>query len=364
MQEFKFCNVYRALDKTTQFIIRDVIETGSQDPVDVVFRVVLFNTFTRIETYKRLEEELGPLTWKTFDRNTYEAVLEQVREEEQKGLFTGAFQKPQPQFHEGGHLRNHLCLVENLMVNNLAGFLKQASYLADVFEWILSFPGQGDFTAYQLLLNLSYTSVLNFSDLDFVICGPGSRSGLSKLFPGICLPEMEEPVIRWLVETQDDHFARLGLSFNGLGPDRLPLRLADMEHLLCEVDKYARIAHPTVKATYGPQHTRILRGSKFEPSDDQFPSEPYLPTAWSHPDRQIVRIKPGPRMKLDKRYVVKKIVDQQKVDGQLQYLIEWWGYSMDDATWENVEDIQKDAPIAVEEYKARKKQERSRKRRR
>ena len=34
----------------------------------------------------------------------------------------------------------------------------------------------GDFTAYQLLMNLYYSSVLNFSQSDFVVAGPGAHS--------------------------------------------------------------------------------------------------------------------------------------------------------------------------------------------
>jgi hypothetical protein len=351
LKEYKFCNVYRVLDKTTQFIIRDVIETGSQDPIDVVFRVVLFNTFTKIDTFRFLEKELGPLTWERFNRKEYETVLRRAREEDGKILFTGAFQKPQPAFHEREHFVNHLALVEDLMTNDLTGHIQQATYMADIFEWILSFPGQGEFTAYQLLLNLSYTSVMNFSDMDFVIGGPGARAGLSKLFPGISLPGMEVAAMRWLVDTQDEHFARLGLTFNGLGPDHLPLRLADIEHLLCELDKYARIAHPGIKATYGQHHTHT-KGGRFEPSNDPFPSAPCLPKAWPHPDRQILRVKPGPRTKLDKRYVVKRIVKEKEEDGQLRYLIEWVGYSMADATWEDAETILEDAPEVVRQYKA------------
>ena len=38
----------------------------------------------------------------------------------------------------------------------------------------------------------------------------------------------------------------------------------------------------------------------------------------------------------DKEYVVEKVLQSQLVDGQLQYLVKWMGYGMDDNTWEPV----------------------------
>ena len=36
----------------------------------------------------------------------------------------------------------------------------------------------------------------------------------------------------------------------------------------------------------------------------------------------------------DKEYVVEKVLQSQLVDGRLQYLVKWKGYSMDNNTWE------------------------------
>jgi len=48
----KFTNVYRAADRVSQYLIRDVTYTGPQDPGEVVFRVLLFKFFNRIETWE------------------------------------------------------------------------------------------------------------------------------------------------------------------------------------------------------------------------------------------------------------------------------------------------------------------------
>ncbi|RDB19676.1 hypothetical protein Hypma_013317 [Hypsizygus marmoreus] len=354
LQRYPFCNTYRVCDKLCQYIIREVVEKGSQDPTEIVFRVILFNTFTKIETWELLQKELGPLTWRRYNHDAYESVLAKAKEAGTT-LYTGAFLKPAPHFKSllDAH-SNHLCLLEVLMECDLPGRIRNAEYLAQVFEYLVSFPSMGEFSTFQLMLNLSYSKVLNFSNFDFVIPGPGASSGLGKMFGRAKMkqakqdaPGIEEAIIRWLAANQKQQFERLGLEPIGLGPDRLPMDLADIEHLLCEVDKYSRQAHPQFKGT-----RTELRGN-FTPSPGVYPSIPTLPKAWSHPARKIVRIRPGGPPVIEKRYTVSHIGAHRKgVDGGTEYKVYWEGYPDSKATWEPELSLVADTPGAVKEYLA------------
>jgi hypothetical protein len=350
LQSYRFCNVYRVADRISQFVIHEVIETGSQKPADIIFRVVLFNLFTKIETYQLLDDKLGPLTWSTYHREKCESVLAEAKDNGAV-LYTGAYQKAAYQLGPSKEaFRNHLSLLEAMMNAGLVRCVVKAKSLAEVYTFILEFPGMGSFTSYQLLLNLSYTNLLNFSDMDFVVGGPGSRSGLSKCFGNsIVLPKMEDDVMRWMAETQDEHFARLGLSFNGLGPQRLRMGLADIEHTLCEVDRYSRIAHPKIPSLWGGFHKRTTIHGKFHPSRTPYPKF-RIPKAWAHPDRKIVRPTQVPQERVEKRFVIERIIGKRGEDRNVEYLVEWWGYSLDDASWEPEEHLMVQAPDVVGEY--------------
>ena len=349
LQKFHFCNTFRVLDKVSQYIIREVIEKGSQEPQELVFRITLFNLFTKIETWELLTRELGPLTWPRYNRNDYQRVLNRAKKEGMT-LYTGAFQKPAPHFNFSEAHMNHLCLLEMLMENDLAGRLLNAKYMADVYEYLISFPSMGAFSTYQLMLNLSYSDVLNFSNMDFVVPGPGASSGLSKMFGHSmkrakgAVPDIEEAIIRWLAKHQNAHFKRLGLEFSGLGPYHLPMDLADIEHLLCEVDKYSRVAHPELKG----KRTE-LRGL-FKPSPAIYPAKPNLPKSWSNPGRRMVQIRPGGPPVVEKRYVVSRIGAHRDGQNGMEYKVFWSGYCDSEATWEPEESLKADAPVAVEEY--------------
>jgi 5-hmdU DNA kinase, helical domain len=84
---------------------------------------------------------------------------------------------------------------------------------------------------------------------------------------------LDVEVIRYMVDSQEEHFDRLGLAFNGLRGRRL--QLIDCQNLFCEVDKYARVAHPDVRGISG--RTRIKQ--KYVP--DASPLTAWSPPKWN-----------------------------------------------------------------------------------
>ncbi|KAJ7468640.1 hypothetical protein FB451DRAFT_1039239 [Mycena latifolia] len=363
LREHKFCNAYRVLDRTSQFVITDVIEQGSQDRTELLFRILLFNCFNRIETWILLKEAFGgTLTYASFDLAAYNNVLCAAPH----ALFTGAYIKigKKLDYHD-----NHMRYLQQLQIlmRDLPSLLDGARYAADVFEQIAAYPGMGDFMAYQLMLSLSYSKLLNFAANDFVAPGPGAISGLTKMFGASLhrakesVPDIESEILRWMAATQRAHFARLGLSFPFLrGADGVEhaLDVADFEHAVCEVDKYARRAHPGVR---GPPGARTsISGVFHEEVAGPLPAVPALPCAWADPARRVARIRPEPIV-VEKRWCILKVLaeratpDERKtihVDAR-EYQVSWLGYEK--PTWEPRYSIQEDAPELVEEFKASRK---------
>ncbi|KAK1215356.1 hypothetical protein PQX77_022040 [Marasmius sp. AFHP31] len=294
-----FCMPYRVLDRGCQYLIREIIEKGSQDPREVVFRVILYDIFTKIETWELLKDALGELTWEGFDRRAYGGVLQDALDDG-VAIYTGAFFKPTGQRNKTGQPAHHfhLLLLEQLMEGDaLLEKMRAAEYLEDVYDFLIGFRGMGPFTAYQLLLNLSYSGVMKFGNMDFVVAGIGCVSGLRKMFGKERLAgakaakrDIYISIMRWMVDTQDEHFERLGLEFEGLGMGkgrgRVRLELADIEHSICEVDKYARAIHPRIvngRKTFRREYTH--NPAKILPPV-------VLPKAWLHSDRKVTRIRP------------------------------------------------------------------------
>jgi hypothetical protein len=99
----------------------------------------------------------------------------------------------------------------------------------------------GNFLALQLAIDLNYSNLINFSEMDFVIPGPGAIDGIRKCF--VNLGDYDETeAIRLVAETQREQVDKRQIGFRSLWGRALSL--IDCQNLFCEVDKYARIAHP------------------------------------------------------------------------------------------------------------------------
>jgi hypothetical protein len=258
LQAYKFCNVYRATDRISQYLIRDVIYKDTQaSPADVLFRIVAFRFFSRSETWDSVTDYLGrqPVITDLAD-GSLAAAVEHALATNGK-LYTGAFILCANQAY--GYARkhlNHLALWQDMfIINGLAEQLLAAPSLRAVYDLLRTYPLMGDFMSYQIAIDLNYSPYINFSENDFTKAGPGARRGITKAFASTGNHSAED-IIMYMVERQDKEFARLGLEFPGL--HGRPLQAIDAQGLFCELDKYCREAAPglasnrsRIKARYG-----------------------------------------------------------------------------------------------------------------
>lgn len=112
--------------------------------------------------------------------------------------------------------------------------------------------------------------------MEYIVAGPGARDGIRKCF-GPASAGYERELIGYMAASQDEHFARLGLTFNGLFGR--PLQLIDCQNLFCEVDKYARIMHPDIAGYSGRTRIKQKYSATAAPVPAWFPPKWGLHTA-------------------------------------------------------------------------------------
>jgi hypothetical protein len=163
-----------------------------------------------------------------------------------------------------------------MLVDRLPERLAEARSMEAAYELLLAYPGLGPFLAFQVVTDINYTTLLGFSEMEFVVPGPGARSGLRKCFsdPG---DYDDADLIRYTADHQAEEFARRGLDFQDLWGR--PLQLVDCQNLFCEVDKYARVVHPRVQGV--GNRTRIKQ--RFRPLSDRVTV--WFPPKWGINDR-------------------------------------------------------------------------------
>lgn len=267
----RFTNVYRASDRVSQFLIREVAYAGPQEPDELLFRVLLFKLFNKIETWTYLQQRLGTICWSAFELRQYDKLLSAARAQGQS-IYSAAYIMPSPNLGAASKHTNHLRLLDRMMRDRLADRIANAKSLEEVYTLFSGYPSIGRFLAFQLAIDVNYTTLIDFSEMDFVVAGPGARDGIRKCFHDIG-DYSEEDVIRAVADAAPQQFERLGLPFAGLW-GRL-LQLIDCQNLFCEVDKYARVAHPHIRGH--SQRTRIKQ--KYVPAPRPVPQ--WYPPAWN-----------------------------------------------------------------------------------
>jgi hypothetical protein len=285
LSEYKFTNAYRAADRVSQYLIREVLYSGEPSPSEVFFRAVLFKFFNKIETWELLRNAFGSITYSSFDVDRYDRVLRDAQRG--RSIYSAAYIMPTGgrAFPRGPKHRMHLDLLKRMMDDELPLRIFDARSLQDVFQLLRSYPTIGDFLAYQYATDLNYSPLMNHSEADFVVPGPGARDGIRKCFSDLGSFD-ENGVIRYMADRQEREFLRLGLSFQDLWGR--PLQLIDCQNLFCEVDKYSRVRHPDVAGRTG--RTRIKQ--RFAP-EGELP-RPWFPPKWGLNERIQVELSRKP----------------------------------------------------------------------
>jgi thymidylate kinase len=262
LREYKFTNAYRASDRVSQYLIRNVIYSGDQNPEELFFRILLFKFFNKIETWEMLLREVGGrISFAKYTFERYNSALNKAIESGER-IYSAAYIMPSggPSSISQRKHQMHLRLLEEMMRDELPARLENVMSMKMAFELLRSYQTIGDFLAYQFVTDLNYSTLLNFSEMDFVVPGPGARDGIRKCFQDLGgLNESE--IIRVVADRQHVEFEQRGLCFQSLWGR--PLQLIDCQNLFCEVDKYARIRHPEISGITG--RTRIKQRYKNNP---------------------------------------------------------------------------------------------------
>lgn len=271
LQKFRFTNVFRELDATTIWF-RENVRDPMRDQPEVLLATVLFRWFNRITTGEAIfcqSNLLGYPVWKLRDQDTEEwlsIVADSIKSFCGDGPYvTGAYiiKTPDGLKKLDGVLwcveqfmthKNELSLAVKIDVGweemaKLASHLGECENIEDpqpvsleqMWEWLRQFPYLGDFMAYEIVTDLRHTALLeNAPDIcTWANPGPGAMRGMNRLLERD--KNYRQPKHAFVCEMREllDICATSPLwPINPLG---LPVEMRDIEHTLCEFDKYERV---------------------------------------------------------------------------------------------------------------------------
>lgn len=238
LQDWFFTSPYRENDKTTVWF-RENVRGKLRDDPDVLMATVIFRWFNLISTGETLLANDLFVNW------DLERALEILGEVRANGgqLFTGAYMMNSP--GGIGKLEAISQRIENVWKerDSVANEIFHSQTLEGAHEVLTQFEGLGGFMAYEIVCDLRYTYLLENATDKMTWCnpGPGCIRGLYRLNEweienkkaghGYAPPRPDD----WLEQMQD---------LLKITQKRLykmpPFEMREIEHSLCETDKYTR----------------------------------------------------------------------------------------------------------------------------
>lgn len=318
LAKYPFTNVFRVLDRNSQYILHDVIGEGPQTRDEMFFRVLLFRTFNKVGTWELLKAAFGTPTYAAFDVEAYEQVLSEA----DCALYSPAYIIPAPQIGYASNLANHLRFIDALMESGLPEELTRVEHLKDAHGRLLLWPSMGEFTAMQLLLDVNMIPGYNWSQDEWVALGPGSTACLDKMFGDGIRPHALD-AIRYIRDNQYTWFSWAGVDAQDI--PALPgqargLTIVDIEHALCECEKYTRGVFPELSGK-----RKMVGKHEFKPNENPVTAD--VPAHWRGPRPTLTYAYNGP-VGEDDVYEVSHIVSERK--GGEEFEVRWAGWELDE----------------------------------
>jgi 5-hmdU DNA kinase, helical domain len=238
MQRYRFCNVFRELDKVTVWL-----RENWREPYAASEHLWIAMCLARQINWPETLAEIG-FPEHGHDAGHVRRALEARRARGEK-LYTGAYMISAPAGVYAGMNKPEYTadVVVGLVWQARAEFLamfaegRQPTMQA-VHAWLRQFRGWGDFMAYEVVTDLRHTRYLaNAPDINtWAVAGPGAIRGLHRLHGRDYTKRLSQQ------QACEEMRELLELSKSSL-PDFIPpLELREIEHSLCETDKWLRVA--------------------------------------------------------------------------------------------------------------------------
>jgi len=221
LKEYSFCNVYRELDRVTIWIRENWREPYADHP-NLPFAMAMARQINWPDTL----EEIGfPEHW---NPERIKAIM-QGRLNRKEKVYTGAYMLT-------GTLGG--TKVEQTIDKILTPLYEMppriiSNSLEETWRRYLPYPGFSGFMAYEVVTDLRHTKHLENAEdiMTWANPGPGAKRGLNRIHGR----ELEKSIPKAQLISEMKEL----LDLCNMAP--LPLEMRDIEHCLCEFDKYERV---------------------------------------------------------------------------------------------------------------------------
>jgi hypothetical protein len=225
LQTYSFCNVFRELDKVTVWIRENWKEPYADHP-NLPFAMAVARQINWPDTL----QEIGfPEHW---NPERVKAIM-QGRMDRKEKVYTGAYMLTGTL--GGTKVEQTIDKILTPLYESPPQIIPYS--LEETWKKYLPYPGFSGFMAYEVVTDLRHSKYLENADdiMTWANAGPGAKRGLNRIHGR---PLEQTIKAKQLTEEMKELLAVSGDYLLDVVPD---LEMREIEHCLCEYDKYERV---------------------------------------------------------------------------------------------------------------------------
>ncbi len=256
--EYKFTNMYRELDKGTLYLLDYIIGPVEKlgQPSSQIFNTIMYRVFNRIDAWEAIRHLTAGRDDKAYrgapempwHRQQMVNILRHRQDVLNLPIYTDAHMvcayNGTPGHDKLARIENIFNAMEKDHLDSFVRLVNSAKSLQPIWQALKDMHGLGPFLAYEIAVDISYAPWNNLSENEWVNPGPGCQIGINILYPETKPKDCSRKIFE-LRGMQQDEFKRLGLPFADIAYKGRWLTLRNVEHNLCEFQKYVKALDKT-----------------------------------------------------------------------------------------------------------------------
>lgn len=291
-QENKFTNVYRELDRNSQWQIKNILLDDELDLRNLIWKLMVFRFFNNPETFEfepknvSLQGSLfGPTiksgleqvenpddlisakkwrngipSYEEYDEDEFSRFIAGVRSSGKNPYTTAYLINSQA---TPGQPRDY-CYTRVVIptlhkkINELIDVVQNAKTPEEIIEFLKKLPAVADFIAHEFYQDFTYIprytnrEFMKFTQDDFTNVGPGASVGIRLIYPNLATMKEQKQAIYWLRDAAEEWLKKISKERGAKMPflwwnrdkkeyytdSECNITLHQIEMWLCEFQKY------------------------------------------------------------------------------------------------------------------------------
>ena len=267
-RDYKYTNVYRELDRASQWLINNVLTDESLSVEDLVWKIIIFRFFNQPDTFESNNGFKVNLPNRgRFDKDAMWREVRNVREIGERNPWHTAYmmnlaflampedwnEVKQGKFKDYAYTMYAFPKI-HAMIPELVKILKEANDPDEIVDFLKTLPATAGFQSHEFYIDFCYVAkywnqpIMKFNENSWTNVGPGAELGIRLIFPDRKTPQEKKQAIYDLRYLSND-ILRLSGDFKYIKWNKIKrsyeilnsnasLSLHQIEMWLCEFSKY------------------------------------------------------------------------------------------------------------------------------